>query len=92
MNAKICKKARQLARKLSIGMPDRQLLGKVHKVTRIEKGKKVEYEQQQAVNNPRTTRGIYRILKRAIRAGRSLADLQPQHKPSDDERALLAEA
>jgi hypothetical protein len=67
-------------------MPDRQLLGK--KV----KAKRKTYVEQQAVNNPRSTRGIYRILKRAIRAGRSLADLQPQHKPSDDERMLLAEA
>ena len=67
-------------------MPDRQLLGK--KV----KAKRKTYVEQQAINSPRSTRGIYRILKRAIRGGKSLADLQPQVAPSDDERMLLAEA
>jgi hypothetical protein len=69
MNAKKCKAARRLARQLSPGMPERQLLGKSRKVKRKHKGKTVEYEQQQAVNNPNSTRGVYRAIKAALRRG-----------------------
>jgi hypothetical protein len=69
MNSKICKAGRRLARQLSAGMPDRELLGMTRKVKRARKGKPVEYDAQQAVNNPRSTRGIYRAIKRALRRG-----------------------
>jgi hypothetical protein len=53
-------------------MPERELLGMARKVKRARKGKAVEYETQQAINSPRSTRGVYRQLKRLLRHGLSL--------------------
>jgi hypothetical protein len=59
------------------------VLGKIRKVKRAHKGKTVEYEKQQAVNNPQSTRGFYRHLKRLLRQGFALADLRPSPKAQD---------
>jgi hypothetical protein len=60
MNAKLAKRARKLARKLSVGMAPRELLG----------------NKNTAVNNPQTTRGIYRQIKRFIRLGKTLTQIE----------------
>ena len=63
LSARICKKLRGLARARSVGMPERRLLG-IKRIVRI--GER-SYEQWQAVNDPKSTRGIYRTLKKAVR-------------------------
>lgn len=63
MRGKKCKAARRLARQLSAGMIDRQWLAKEHLETR-KRAKSL-----QAVNNPRSTRGIYRQTKKLLRKG-----------------------
>jgi hypothetical protein len=78
MNQKKCKAARRLARQLSTGMPERQLLGQKRKVKRKRRGKAVEYQATQAINDPQSTRGIYRVLKRALRRGVKLDSLIAQ--------------
>jgi hypothetical protein len=87
MNAKKCKAVRRLARQLSVGLPERQLLGKPRKVKRTRKGKTFEYEAQQAVNNPRSMRGTYHMLKKFIRMGVSIATLEQQMRPKEAEMA-----
>ena len=82
MNSKICKAGRRLARQLSAGMPDRELLGMTRKVKRARKGKPVEYDAQQAVNSPRSTRGVYRQIKSLLRRGVALASLLKQSNPA----------
>ena len=82
MNAKKCRAARRLARQLSSGMPERQLLAKVHKVKDTREGKTIEYEVHQAVNNPRSTRGVYRQIKNLLRRGVSLVGIEKQSKPA----------
>jgi len=57
MNAKKCKNARKLARKLSTDYPAYSLVQK----------SKTNYRQ--AVNYLKSTRGIYRYIKKLIRKG-----------------------
>ena len=83
MNVKKCKIARRLARQLSTGMPERELLGMARKVKRARKGNAVEYDAQQAINNPRSTRGVYRQIKSLLRRGVPLASLLKQSNPAD---------
>jgi len=66
MNAKRCKALRRAARAESVGMPARRLVwgsvilnprkAKAHKGSKLKEGR--------LVNDPRTTRGIYRAMKR----------------------------
>lgn len=58
MNAKKCKKLRKEARVLSIGLPERRLLG--HK-----KIKSKDFYRITVTNDLNTTRGMYLKLKRA---------------------------
>jgi len=73
MRAKVAKALRRRARELSRGMPERQLLA--HKSPRKIKvtnpdhpkfGETVDVTVQSAVNNPASTRGIYRRLKKGL--------------------------
>lgn len=64
MNAKLVKKMRRVARRLTVGMPDRRLIGK-----RVECGPPTHrYVRVQAVNDPKTTRGVYRQIKKGHKA------------------------
>jgi len=63
MNQKTAKAARRLARRISHGWPDRQL---------------VTYgtNDRTAVNNRKTTRGVYRQIKVWVRHGETLASIE----------------
>ena len=63
LSARLCKKLRGLARARSVGMPERRILGLKRSIT-INKR---QYERWQAMNDPKSTRGIYRTLKKAVR-------------------------
>jgi hypothetical protein len=80
MNAKNCKAARRLARQLSSGMPERQLLGHNRKVKRKRGPRVIEYQATQAINDPKSTRGVYRAIKNALRRGVSLALMAQQRE------------
>lgn len=56
MNAKLLKRIRRKAEEITVGRPARGLLH--HPSNRT-----------QAINNPHTTRGIYRAMKAAVRKG-----------------------
>lgn len=64
MNAKKCKLLRRVARAHSIGMPKWELLAVKHVKTVIVQGKAEKYVCAQAINNPKSERGIYRALKK----------------------------
>lgn len=60
MNAKTCKQLRALARTRSVGKPERRLLA-----MKVQAGSgQRRYIAIVAVNDPDSTRGIYRHLKR----------------------------
>jgi hypothetical protein len=84
MNQKKCKAARRLARHFSAGMLERQLLGQKR---HMHKGKKVTWDILQAINNPQSTRGVYRQIKNLLRKGIALATLQKQAQPVEAEDA-----
>jgi len=81
MNAKKCKAARRLARQLSAGMPERQLLGHNRKVKRRRGPRTIEYQATQALNDPKSTRGVYRAIKHALRRGVSLESISMTRLP-----------
>lgn len=60
MRAVKSKYLREKARGMTLGKPERQLMGKQIQVT---KGGK-QYVFLQAVNDPQSTRGVYRALKK----------------------------
>lgn len=62
MNSKLCKILRGRARGLSVGLPERRLLAKEHRnaLSRVV--------SVTAYNDPKSTRGIYRAMKRSVRA------------------------
>lgn len=64
MNSGTCKRLRGLARARSVGMPERRLLGKPVAV-KTRTGR--PFHKLIAVNDPNSTRGIYRALKREYR-------------------------
>ena len=66
MRAKICKRLRQIARQNSNGMPERRLLAKTHRKSYYVNGENKPYTVQHAVNDPKTTRGVYRMLKKNL--------------------------
>ena len=53
MNQKLCKRLRRQARALTVGKPARRLL----------------IDRQTYINDPQSTRGVYRRMKREVRAG-----------------------
>lgn len=61
MNAKQCKKLRRLAWQVTVGAPEHRLLGKP--VTVHTKDGRA-YQKLIAVNDPKSTRGVYQGLKR----------------------------
>jgi hypothetical protein len=63
LSSRVCKQLRGLAQARSVGLPERQLLG-VRRVITINGS---QYDQWQAVNASKSTRGIYRALKREAR-------------------------
>ena len=60
MNAKLCKALRRQARAETVGMPASRLIGE-----QIKNGK--GFLRIKAVNDPRSTRGRYRALKKEAR-------------------------
>ena len=63
MNAKPCKKLRSAARRMTVGKPASRLLAR-----KVQAGPlKARYEAIIAVNDPSTTRGVYRNLKASVR-------------------------
>ena len=63
MNAKLCKKLRSAARRLTVGKPASRLLAR-----KVQAGLlKARYEAVIAVNDPGSTRGVYRNLKASVR-------------------------
>lgn len=66
MNQKLCKRLRRQAEALTIGRPARGLQVKAGK---DKFGRRTEC----LVNDPRSTRGVYRRMKREIRNGTSPA-------------------
>lgn len=64
MNSGTCKSLRGMARARSVGMPERRLLGKP---VNVNMGNGRSYQRLIAVNDPNSTRGIYRRLKREHR-------------------------
>lgn len=66
MNLKTAKKARKLARQYSVAMPESQL------VTYGE-------NKRTAVNDMKTTRGIYKWIKRLLRAGHTLIEIEREN-------------
>jgi hypothetical protein len=68
MRAVKAKRLRRRARELSVGMPERQLLGKEHKRF-YDRGKvRQHYIFLEVFNDPKSTRGIYRALKKGTAA------------------------
>lgn len=60
-----CKRLRKLAREASVGKLLRGLLGKPYAKSSIGKdGKPILRTPTMAINDPNTTRGMYRILKK----------------------------
>lgn len=82
MNAKKCKTARKLARKLSVGMVAYELLARTKRMKKsgidpeTKKSRLYEWDAESAVNSPRSTRGIYRQIKRFLRQGLSLTTIE----------------
>ena len=60
MNAKPCKKLRSAARRMTVGKPASRLLAK-HGKDRLNR------PCTSAVNDPGSTRGVYRNLKASVR-------------------------
>jgi len=66
MNAKLCKKLRAVARRVTVGMPERAYIGIM--------GRGQLWDRVIALaNDPRSTRGVYRRLKREIVANQRRA-------------------
>lgn len=60
MNSKLCKKLRQAARRLTVGKPDSRLLARPGKDS-------FNRPCTSAINDPASTRGVYRNLKKSVR-------------------------
>lgn len=68
MNAKTAKKIRRKAEQLTRGQPERVLIGKRVVSTRYVNASGTPAILVQAVNDPRTTRGIARAIKKGLMA------------------------
>jgi len=68
MRGKKAKAFRRQARAASIGMPERQLLAKMHKKIVVLDGKAETSGVLLAYNDPKSMRGIYRALKKGKKA------------------------
>lgn len=66
MNDKKCKVLRKKAREETKGLPERQWLAKVHNRLVVIDGKDHKHQRAQAINDPNTTRGYYRRLKKGL--------------------------
>lgn len=66
MNAKLCKKLRAVARRATVGMPERAYIG-------IMGRGELRDSVIALANDPRSTRGVYRRLKREIVANQRRA-------------------
>lgn len=66
MNQKLCKELRRIARSRTVGKPERNLIW----VERRHADKRVTHH---LVNDPASTRGVYRSLKREARLLRRAA-------------------
>jgi hypothetical protein len=64
MNDKKAKALRRLGRQQSAGMPSRRILAKGTNRKVVRNGKEGILTSSMALNDPQTTRGIYRNLKR----------------------------
>lgn len=76
MRAVLAKQLRKEARRLSEGLPERRLLARsgVKKVKILNPkhpdfGNTREVQWHSAINDPETTRGIYRALKNIVKKG-----------------------
>lgn len=80
MRGKKAKMLRKMARNASTGLPERKLLGKDRSHTVIDaKSVTRHFRRIQAINDPKSTRGIYRFLKRqagAFRPGNKAEGVQ----------------
>jgi hypothetical protein len=75
MNAKLCKQTRVQARELTVGQPLHQLVAAKQQCTPTYNPKTRQTMQHTAtcaVNNPDSTRGLYRDMKRVVRGKRML--------------------
>jgi len=66
MNAKRCKALRRAARSQSVGMPARRLVWHTAQLNPVKakRARSAAVSEGYAVNDPKTTRGIYRAMKR----------------------------
>lgn len=78
MRNTVAKRLRKLARNLSVGMPERQLnpvnfTKKVLVTNREHKdfGKTINIKVSCITHAPRSTRGVYRALKKAFKRGQA---------------------
>jgi hypothetical protein len=67
MNGKQCKRLRRQAEVLTVGLPARKLVTWRQRATNPRHNPGVIAEA--ALNDPQTTRGVYRELKRQFKAG-----------------------
>lgn len=70
MNAKMEKRIRRKARELTVGMPERVLIGKRVVSTRTVSVDGQEVARSQAVNEPQSTRSVARAIKKGLIAER----------------------
>ncbi len=73
MNAKTCKRLRRAAENASVGMPARRLIAIGQRVNQAKHAqpqksgvKPREYRAECAMNDPQSTRGFYRAMKKAL--------------------------
>lgn len=76
MRAKLCKQLRKHARAITLGAPERRLLTQVFlkKVTvtnpkHPEFGKTISVRIPRIINDPKSARGAYRLLKMFVKKG-----------------------
>ena len=68
MNGRVCKTLRRLAEQVTVGKPTRQLVaGKRYQKNIGSADKPQVVDRVTAQNNPATTRGVYRELKKRYR-------------------------
>lgn len=65
MRGTVAKKLRRIAMDATIGLKDRKHITLTHR-----RAERFEYFSTQIINDPETTRGVYRQLKRAFKAER----------------------
>lgn len=77
MSDEVFRRARKLARKISKGAPAYKLLAKEHQVKGKDvDGKMYDYKAVQAIVDPSSTRGVYLQIKKLLRRGISITDIE----------------